>query len=174
MSRKLTEVEVFLRHGGILPRTREDLVEFIEEPMLRACQILYDKNVRTFWACGCIRAIMEGVATIQLDWARLSTENRLIAQQVEGDHWGKGDFESSVLTVPVSEETTVEELEALAIALVEQFSWQSADWLPRYTREQAAEKHLPVDEMYWSADDQLYYWSSEHYRKAHETIKAGT
>jgi hypothetical protein len=121
-----------IREGGIPVETREDIKNIVELPLLRACEELYDKNIRTLASSANKKDIESGEVHILVDFDTLSEENKAIARQhaepkQDSGHWGGGRL--FIIKIPVSESTTVEEISTKAVAITNTFKKQSATWI---------------------------------------------
>jgi hypothetical protein len=102
------------------------LKDLIEKPLLKACEELYDKNVKTIdsGASGKdFRKEGNSIAYIRIDYDTLSDENKKIAQKV-------CDIEKSmvIIRIPFYRDTTVQEVERKSLEIAAKFKPQPLLW----------------------------------------------
>ncbi len=204
----LTEIEPISK-GHICIKTREQIKEVVEKPLLTACEKLYDKNIRTLATSANQKDLELGEVYILIDFDSLSEENQKVAQQystpqTDSGHWGGG--QTIKVTISVSELATIDEISDKAMAIVETFYDQPATWIPKRKIESFTAtlddikkgfslegpeyddpesdvwKDLgydydPIKKVFYSKerldyyhdpDEDVYYMSEEHYKKANE------
>ena len=127
---------------GSLIEHLEDLPRYVEQPLLAACRDLFDKKVRTTESSanqhnletGITRVIVEdeqvvatpigGVAYVVIYYDGLSAENRAVAEEV-GELTDRYNGQRFVnLNIPLSESSTIAEVEAAMLELAERFHQQ--------------------------------------------------
>lgn len=146
--------------------SREDLEQIVEAPLIKACQELYDKNIRTIMSSANFHNINEGHGLITLRYDDLTEENKQVFAQLiqEGlatilrDFGRSGSIAHHIL-VPLDENSTVQEVEAKALEIVERFLTQEAP-LNSYTLDEMRQVHggknLTIDEVL-ERDPLVYY-----------------
>ncbi len=114
--------------------SKKDLDKLVEEPLLDACRILYDKGLCTIASSANKKDIKHGYAYIDIAGGLgISSENRTIAiglgavplidNDEESDTFGEElTFE---LRIPITERSTVEEVRAQSIHMANQFVGQA-------------------------------------------------
>lgn len=170
-------------------KQRTDLAKLIEKPLLAACEILYDKNIRTYAASANKKDIADG-AYIILDYDTLSAENRRIA----GQHGEVLDYDGGKavkIIFPTTKTTAVPEIREKSLEIARQFKTQEATWIPSYTAEHillqvyGSPQNIPLDRkrairnlakelgMFYDSKSEKFYYSREHFDKvaAHNTPK---
>lgn len=167
--------------GAAIPHTRESLSAVVEEPLLAACEDLYDKNIRTVVSSANLNDVNQGFAYINIDCNTLSDENRRIAETIGMETFTVPLADGSVLEVgslkfPVSLDTTIEELSQSALEAAKQFKEQPMLWAPVYIlsdlrallpgRDDAdIIAGLVADGYFYDKEEQRIYISKEHYLK---------
>ena len=161
---------------------REQLKKLIEQPLLEACEELYDKNIRTLSASANQRDIQAGEVYIIIDFDSLSEENQRIAQQY-AEPIDYDDGKAVKVIIPVTDKTALDEIIRETKKIAGTFQKQPAIWIPVYTLEniqKTAGKHgykdIPDDPEYWAKEtgyfydpkSKNFYLSEEHFQKANE------
>ncbi len=182
--RLVHEVPSIQGHGQV-PGTRHELKSLVELPLVRACEIFYDKNVRTVHSGACDFEVHQGQAYLVIDFTSLSTANqtiaRKLAQVVEQVAGGQGEIAG--FTYQLTHQTTVDEVEAVFVQIADQFRPQAMNWVPRLTIEEARQKLGAESDKqysdsqviaefvrkgyYWAHKDKMFYFSKEHWKKFH-------
>lgn len=173
----LTEVES-IDEGGVALKGREDIDALVEFPLVDACRALYDKNIETWQSSANKKDIERGEVSIIVVYDSLSEENKAIAKQF-GEPWQYDETELITLSVPVSSNTTVAEIQSQMGDMVNQFKPQPAIWVEARTLEDFKEIygssitaedliHLPIEGGVWYLDEDtgLYYPNEELFKKA--------
>lgn len=158
--------------------TRDTIRDYVEEPLVEACEILYDKNIRTFTTSANLEGQSEGIAGIGIDYDTLSEKNRNIAQNVLGLKpypSRSGNGEDIMLEIPMKKDSTVREISEKAKDMAQQFVKQKPIWIKGITLEEA-EKEWRMgsgpelftylqERMYYDSKNKLFYPNEEYYRK---------
>lgn len=181
----LAEVPAIQESRNQMITRRDQIKDFVEQPLLGACEDMWDKNVRTLSTSANKKDIEVGEAYIIIDFGSLSEENRQAAQQLAEpiDYDG---MKAVKIPIPVSETTTTDEISQKASEIAGTFNKQPATWIPTYKLE-VLKKAYGIDPEETQYDDpsvwqdegyyydpvsKLFYMSEEHYRKANEEIDA--
>lgn len=187
-SEKLPEAEVALsdidpvEHSFDNILRREDIKTLVEVPLQRACEILYDKNIKTLSSSANKKDVKTG-AYIELDFDSLSPENKKIALST-GQVFERDGGSLVHISIPVDENTTVQSLQTISEELAEKFEKQPLSWAPADTlaeaREMYASPNASIEELtqefeeiggYYDAETGIFYASKEHYDKIKEFEK---
>lgn len=106
---------------------RETMVQAVELPVLNACLVLYDKNIKTVVSSANVNHIATRLpAYITLDTGTMYGENRDIAREVcETTSDGR---ELAGILVPLPEDLSVLKISESAVAVAERFKLQSNAW----------------------------------------------
>ena len=193
----LAEVPAIEKSRNQMILTRNQLKEFIEQPLLNACEIFWDKNIQTLETSANQKDIESGSVYIRINFDNLSKENQEIGQQYGSLH---DDLGQKVLeiSIPVSELTTTNEVSKKAMEIAGTFQKQKATWIPKITLQDkldyfkkrfgdkypeavaqenerlskpgAWEKECKKEGYYFDPKTQVAYLSEEHYQKANEEI----
>lgn len=59
-SKKVKDIPAFHQGTSIPIETRDDLKEVVEEPCLKACQILFDKNIKRWILAAMVKIVLIG------------------------------------------------------------------------------------------------------------------
>ena len=165
---------------GALITKKEQLTELVEAPLLKACEELYDKNIRTLSASANRKDLAFENAGIWIDFDTLSEGNKDIGRSLGNIHFEDGSNELKI-KIPVTEDTTSAEVEDYANQIAHKFKKQPMTWAPSYTIQQMQsifaidpndESFSPkdFDEFYYDEVGKLFYLSAEHFRKANEVV----
>ena len=113
-------------------KNREDIRKIVEIPLVEACEIFWDKNIRTVETSANQDNIQSGCGYILLDWESLSDENKKIAQLQNGNlreaHGGAGTFYYD-LKIPLTKNMLVKDLSQNAAKLAHEFQKQKLVWV---------------------------------------------
>lgn len=179
--------------SGISIKRKTQLSNVVERPLLKACRILYDKNIRIVMSSANLQNIGEG-AHILIDYDSLSEENKRIGLRL-GTLSPPAPVQQLKTVVPVKPCSTIRisipisrgstpviEIEREAVKIANYFKHQKMTWVERYTYNQIclligwpASKRTPPNILakmagyYYSSREKLFYLSEEHYRKSHES-----
>lgn len=121
-SKRLTDLPAIWGPRGIQVTNREHLAEIVDLPLVKACQILFDKGIRTICSSANSSSINLGHAIIEIDMRSLSPWNKNIA--LGRDIVSRVIEYEGQICIPVTPESTVDEVRKQAIVLVEQFESQ--------------------------------------------------
>ncbi|MGD0976687.1 MAG: hypothetical protein ABR875_00085 [Minisyncoccia bacterium] len=178
----LSQIEPIENWRGTAIKKREQLKEFVEEPLLSACEELYDKNIQTLSSSANKKDIEIGDVGIVIDFETLSEENRKIGLFVGKLSEGDGRQQINI-SIPVDKNTTVKDVQTRAMEIVHQFQKQPMLWAEVYTLEDMQKAFPPdpenynekeyFDEIisygyYYDPESKYFFLSKEHYDKTHE------
>jgi len=107
----------------------KELSQFVEKPLLRACQAFLDKNIKTLMSSANVNDIRRGIVEIILDDESLSQENKGIFRTLieEGkadiffDTTREGGVNQYRLIIRVGENTTIQEIEDQSMEIADRF-----------------------------------------------------
>lgn len=118
--KKIKDVPAFHQGTYIPINTRDDLKEIVEEPCLKACQELFDKNIQTVDS-GCNGENCSDCAYIIINYDTLDEQNKRIADDMvnrkiavfhpKSDVCTRNYFNHIFIQVPTSPEETVASVE---------------------------------------------------------------
>ncbi|MBR4106451.1 MAG: hypothetical protein IKK52_04030 [Alphaproteobacteria bacterium] len=127
--RKVKDVAAF-HQGTSIPVTRDNLKDVVEEPCLKACQILFDKNIETMDS-GCNGENCSNCAYIIINYDTLSNANRQIADKLvengkvkflpKSDVCVRNYFNQIFVSVPTNPEELVSNVEKRLCLAVQDF-----------------------------------------------------
>jgi len=179
----LSQVPAIQKSRDVLIASRNKIAEIVESPLVEACKILYDKNIRTIWTSANTRNIEEkDTSAISIDFDDLSSENQQIAVENGFDiyhhpHTGKKTLN---FKIPADESTTCEEFSKKAIEFANLFKKQPPreELIPRYTIRELNEMYCTESDnpsdfehtWYYDPQSQLFFRSREHFEKFNEKI----
>lgn len=139
---RIEDVEVIQETGTFITR-RQDIKKYVEAPLVEACEMLWDKNVRTIWSSCNPKDFTQGYGVIGIDYESLSEENKKIGEEVgEVDENTLG--KTLWLKIPLNTNTTSEEAKAKSIELASKFKKQKAIWIPSYTQDELIKSYLLI------------------------------
>lgn len=160
-------------------RTRKDVSTFVEKPLLKACLILYDKNIRTLDTSANAKNI-GGNAVLVIDYGSLSEENKRIGLQF-GRVYQADNRQQLSIVIPIEHpDIKVSEIERKSVQIANAFKHQKMTWVRKYTWEYLLKAYdmspkdaerlgwTPADfpDYYYDPQEKLFYLSEEHYRKS--------
>ena len=153
----ISQLEPIERSRNTILLNRDMLAEFVENPLLKPCQDLWDKGILTM-ASSANKKDLGSYAYLILDWDSLSEENRKIAkacatkfvlpQESEIYIFQKPVNERVVwvdprphydkrgaitIAIPVNESTNVSEIERGVVEVTDKFKKQNANWVKGFS-----------------------------------------
>ena len=111
---------------------KEQLSSLVEKPLLSACQILYDKNIRTTGSSANKKDIGNGKVYITIDFDTLSQENKKIAEDI-GKIYQSDEITQVKIEIPTDSEDVVEDIQLKAEKIANKFKKQQLLWARVYT-----------------------------------------
>ncbi len=174
----LSEVAPIEEEGNQTIKEKSQIKDIVDKPLLLACEEMWDKNIKTISSSANKKDIEKGEASIVIDFESLSEENKQIARQY-GNPVDYDNIKAIEIIIPISEETTVEELSQKAFEIAHSFKKQSFTWAPTYTIDVLKETYcIGAEETqyddpdtwikegyYYNAESETFYISEEHYKK---------
>lgn len=128
-AKKVKDVAAF-HQGTSIPITRENLKDVVEEPCLKACQMLFDKNIETMDS-GCNGENCSNCAYIIINYDTLSDANQQIADRLvnigkikffsKSDVCVRNYFNQIFVSVPTNPEELVSNVEKRLCLAVQDF-----------------------------------------------------
>jgi hypothetical protein len=119
---KIVDV-VQIRESVVEITERSRIPKVVEKPLIKACELFYDKNIKTLMSSANYQDVGEGRAYIRIDYDTLSLENKKIAKRL-----CKFSGDSAYVEIPVDKDTTVEALEKKFLETAEKFKPQPLLW----------------------------------------------
>ncbi|MEN9647864.1 MAG: hypothetical protein RLY57_668 [Candidatus Parcubacteria bacterium] len=117
-----------IQEGSVDVGSRESLAQVVEAPLLGACQMLYDKGIETLMSSANSNDIRGGNAYIDINYTRLSDENKKIAEELGGRMFKMHGPEPRIvcvkITFPVDTTTTVGDIRKVSIETCSRFVQQ--------------------------------------------------
>jgi len=176
----IEELEPIEQSRNLWFATRDDISRFVEAPLLKACEILWDKNIRTLSTSANAKDLYDGFGYIIIDFDNLSEENQQIAQTLAEPVEYDGMIAVKI-EIPLKEGDTAQDVEMKALEVANQFKTQDATWIPIYTLDEVKQIYaIPEEEevdpqdfvgpqgeggLYYDPEEQLFYLSEEHHHK---------
>jgi len=177
----VVDVELICETANVLFTRKEMIKDYVEVPLLKACEQLYDKNIKTISSSATPRDVEAGKVNILIDYDSLSEENKNITKKI-GEIWEVGGHKMAHLNIPVNSDSAVEEISMRALEIVEEFQKQKPTWFPKYTLDYL-QKYQLIDPditekdnlselenagFYYDPKEKVFYVSLEHRNKATE------
>lgn len=160
---------------------RKQIREIVEPSLIKACEILYDKNIQTLESSANIVDVTQrGNASIIIDYNSLSEKNKEIVNNYFGGHRTSGDnIEITSIKVPLHLNTTTDEVKNKSVDLANKFQKQPLKWSETYTFKEVVKlitleddttNYSPDDftEYYYDKESKCFFLSKEHYEKLKE------
>jgi len=186
--RYIWQVERIQEPGTIDASKKEDLKKNVEVPLLAACELLYDLNIKTTMSSANRGEIRKG-AYIRIDFNSLSTENKKIAKQMVlqslGEISGDQDKKDFRLVIKMKKDSLVRDIQKKALDMVSRFEKQKMTWVDSFSLQEVEKRYgIPNEKRskeewikaitdyggYYDQEDQMFYPSKEQYEKANEKI----
>jgi len=150
---------------------KEDVKKYVVSPLLKACEIFWDKNIMTtgsyVWSIQPIGKIQQVEDYISIDYGSLSEENKVIAQNIikEGGAY-EMDFPRNSIKLIISKvgELTIEEMEKKSIDIANRFVNQDLLWYQPTTLESRI-KRLELDKSMYSGSQEAFDREIERTKK---------
>ncbi len=132
ISSSLADISAIKQSRGIEINTREQIKELVEWPLVKGCEVFWDKNIRTTESSANSGDIQNGFCYIRIDFDSLSEDNKKIAQRY-GEP--RNDLGSNVLEIriPVNESPNI--ISDQAVGIANTFHKQTATWIHPITLE---------------------------------------
>lgn len=112
-------------------KNREDIKRIVELPLVEACEVFWDKNIKTVESSANKENIQSGHGWILLDWNSLSDENKKIAELQSGNlrkaHGGSETLFYD-LEIPMSKDMLVKDISRTASDIANKFQKQKLTW----------------------------------------------
>lgn len=159
-----------------LVKERKQLKDFVEVPLLKACQILYDKNVQVMSTSANAKDIGRW-AYININFDTLSDENKEIGRRF-GEISFADNFNHLGIKYPTNNpQVTIKEIEQYFVQIALQFKHQQMSWAKRYTWEELLRTYLRItpeeakkrgytkksfSNYYFDKETGLFFHSKEH------------
>jgi len=182
----LTDVERIHESRAQVIKTKEEIAKYVERPLLKACEALWDRGIRTLESSANKEDHKaRGYAYIVVDYGSLSDENKKIVDQSE-DIDDLSDYDgltkAFVLKIPFeSIDMDQEKIAQKALELASRFHKQPAIWVPRILLKELKERYSyepneKVDPQifvweegfYYDKKENIFYLSEEHYKLFHQ------
>lgn len=173
----LKDVEPIRRSPGLIPLRREDLKGLVESPLLEACELLYDKNIRTLYTSANTNphGMVTDRAILRIDFTTLSQDNQRIAKELGGIISKTNNPGNIEFCIPITSGTnSFKMIEAWSIEIANSFQQQEALWIPSIESLEEV-LWLPLFSLENNSDDnpfgyfdegsQMFFLSEEHYKK---------
>lgn len=171
------------KSGGTMFRTRTQIREFVELPLVEACEELWDRNILTVNSSANSRDVEIGYAYIGLDRESLSPENKKVAEQYGQDT--SDDDRAVYIHISIGEGDTDEDVRRKSLKIVKAFKKQPMTWAPTSTLGDLKTRVAKISAdsprlndpkewqeagYYYDKESDLFYLSEEHFKKATEKI----
>ena len=126
----LNEVSPIHKTRGLAITTKEQIKEIVESPLVKACEIFWDKNIQTYESSANSENIKTGTAWIRINFDSLSDENKKIALQY-GQPYEEAMNAGQMIELPIQIKgnEAVDEISDKAVAIAEEFKQQKATWI---------------------------------------------
>ncbi|MGB2599029.1 MAG: hypothetical protein WBC99_01110, partial [Candidatus Omnitrophota bacterium] len=198
--RRIPDVERIILSRGVSVQKAEDLDGLVEEPLLEACKILFEKNIDTISTTANETNLQyllndDGghYATISVNYDRLFPENKVIAddlvdgrRNLENIRFYRAIDEGLRMTptllirIPITYETTIQEVHEKAVRVANLFKKQK--YIPSDVRTlgefrkllgdpEATVEMFQEDGYYYDEENELIWSSREDYEKSLESVE---
>lgn len=116
-----------IEEGGVVVESKENLKKVVESPLLKSCDLLFDKGIQTIFSSANKKDIEIGKGHIAIDFESLSEDNKKIALEIGklGTIHGSTPRQGIYLEIPINDQSTLGEINEYTLNLVSQFEDQS-------------------------------------------------
>lgn len=174
----IAEIKPIEKNRNEIIKTRQEIRNYVETPLVDACEHMWDLNIRTLASSANSKDIGYQ-AYIIVDFDSLSEENKKIARE-SGVFIEDYDGRPAVkLEMPIVATTTAESIKTWAGATSEKLCKQKASWIPSYDLgdlrswwaglDRNDEKYgiddFKEEGFFYDPDGKRFYLSEEHFRK---------
>lgn len=182
----LSEQEPIEKSRNEMVWNKKQLEGLVEPPLLRACEDLYDKNIRTLSTSANKKDVGVGFAHMIIEVSSMSLQNVAIAQKIAQDEGNEvveyDGRQALVVHITMDETTTAPEIEEQSVEIASKFNKQPLTWSPVLTLSQLKasygieetntaydDSQVWVDEgFYYDEESDKFYLSEEMFRKIKE------
>ena len=131
----IADIDAIEQNRNTYIRARKDIPKFVEKPLLKACLILYDKNIKTLTTSANANDIGQ-FAYIIIHYGSLSKENKRIGKRY-GQVVRYDNMKALTIKIPIQHpEVRVQEIEKKSVQIANAFKHQKMTWAVAYTWEQ--------------------------------------
>jgi len=134
----LNEVQPIRKSRGLVITKKEQIKEIVEQPLVRACEVFWDKNIKTYESSANSQNIQTGNCYIRIDFDSLSEENKKIAKQY-GEPYDDVGVQVLELDIPITGTETVNQISDKAVEIANAFHKQKASWIRGTTLQEQLE-----------------------------------
>lgn len=164
--------------------SREAIHQFVESPLVRACEIFWDKGIQTLDSSANTEDDRE-FAYIFISYEHLSATNRNTLSLSIKQEYAEIISGVAKFSLPIKENTPVNEISEFFEGIAGKFRQQEASWVESFSIEDLKEhmvhsvRNAKMDDPnYWVEDgtyfydpnSKLFYWSEEQF-KLKESLK---
>lgn len=138
----LDEVLPIQKTFGLQILNKENIKDFVEKPLVEACEIFWDKNIKTLESSANFQNI-QNEGYIGLDFNSLSEENKEVARKYGEPHQlyvNNPDILCIRIPIPVNESDTVDIVSDRAKEIASGFNKQKASWISGISLEEHLQK----------------------------------
>jgi hypothetical protein len=185
--RRIDDIEPIKKPRGDVILKRDRIRDLVEKPLIAACEILYDKNIKTLESSANKEDLGRGNVGITIHYDSLSPGNQKIAREHcdigTTDDWGQ----VASIIIPITSGMTTEEIQQASIQDANRFEHQPMTWAVTKTIEEVKAMFGNSDEFtldafissdwyrkqgwHYDEETQLFYLSEEHWSKTREDIR---
>jgi hypothetical protein len=177
-NRSLSEIPPTEKNRNEMIANREEIRGLVEAPLVRACEGLYNKNIRTLASSANRKDAEVGYAYLIVDVGTMSQENQEIAR-LAGEIIDYDGRKAVELKIPLTSEVGEQRIEETSFEFSAKFVKQPMTWAPKYTVQQlkaaygisedetcADDPSVWTDEgYYYDGESKTFYLSEEHFKK---------
>ena len=158
---------------------RKQISDIVEAPLVKACEFLYDLNVKTLdTSANQTSKGKTGYCHVIIDYCSLSLENKKISEEL-GEIFTYCESTKAVMfQIPLNDDSTIEDIESISLSLFKPFKQQEMTWVPRYTIDALRGVYcIPLDvkivpsdfsDFFYDENSELFYLSQEHFQKVNQ------
>lgn len=138
---------------------REYIKRIVDLPLIEACEILYDKNIKTVETSANQKDIESGAGYISIDLKSLSEVNKLVAQAQGGrlsTLYKTNESDIYILEIPISKDMLVKDISKNATELANKFQKQKFTWMSGGTLEDRITQIEKQRSIYKNSDSESF------------------
>lgn len=161
---------------------KEMIKDLVEEPLVPACEELYDKNIQTLESSANITDLIHRKHVgIVIEYDSLSQENKDVAFKYFGGFvLSEDDIRVVSIKIPVETNSQIKEIIDKSLLEVAKFKKQPLSWSKTFTFKEVVKiitlseeisGYSPedfTDYFYYDKESEIFYLSQEHYNKINE------
>lgn len=126
---------------GIAIIKRDQIKEIVEGPLVHACEMFWDKNIKTFESSANANDLNTGLAYITIHYDSLSQENKEVVRDLGFEPYEETFNDGNVvrLNFEIKKDDTAQEISKKAVDIASRFAPQKLTWVTGTTLDEQIE-----------------------------------